>query len=249
MADKTTSDTILDNNSNLIIHIGLHKTGTTYLQEVIFPQLKSVSLIRGWYSLRKIVNSCNKTRNAILISYEGLSGNPFCGSYMQDFYKKMKIIMKLFGNPKIVVGFRQQHTFIASLYKQYLHQGGFKSFSYLYNNENTGLIKDTDLKFRDRLMFLKDNFSNVFCYSLEQFSDSLPEFAKSLSTFLSIPYESNDMKFDDNQSNKGVSTNFQVSTLKLLNKINHQISQKTFIPSVYSDTIYGRVFRKLKITP
>lgn len=204
----TSSEMQIDNkktrNPDLIIHIGMHKTGITFLQGIIFPQFKTVSLVRGWYSLRKIMTNCNSDKNKILISNEGLSGNPFGDSYEEDFYRNTKTIKILFGNPKIIVGFRQQHPFITSFYKQYLHQGGYKNISYIFNFKNTGLIKKNELKFHDRLSYLKNHFSEVLCYSLEQISDSLPTFIQPLSAFLSIPGKYSEIKLNDKKLNRGV---------------------------------------------
>ena len=71
--------------NKIAIHIGLHKTGTSFLQEQVFSNIDSYQLIRGWHSLREIIK--NNKDSSFLISDEGISGDFLHGNYQNTFHK------------------------------------------------------------------------------------------------------------------------------------------------------------------
>ncbi|WP_289023295.1 hypothetical protein [uncultured Salegentibacter sp.] len=220
----------------LTFHIGLHKTGTTYLQQEMFPMLKYVSLIRAWDSHRKILNTGHQN---ILISDEGLSGNPYRGNYFKEFRENMESIHSIYKTSNIIVGVRKHSALVLSLYKQYLQQKGCENLDYLYNIENTGLIKDEDLLFEERILILKELFENVFVYSQETLRERPGDFLNQLCAFLNIEDKPNLEEIYTRERNVGVHTKLQVNLLKKLNKF----SQKKYI------NLYSPRFQKYRITP
>ena len=56
---------------NIVIHLGLHKTGTTFLQQEIFPKLAGVN-----YKVYFDENKYEFNDEINLISCESLSGSP-----------------------------------------------------------------------------------------------------------------------------------------------------------------------------
>ena len=58
--------------SKISIHIGLHKTGTSFLQNNLLKNLPETSVVRGWYSHRQLMEM-NLEKN-LIISDEGISG-------------------------------------------------------------------------------------------------------------------------------------------------------------------------------
>lgn len=102
---------------DIIIHIGLHKTGTSFLQRVIFPKLDGVYYIRTnkafeILSIRAIENKIT------LLSHEILSGKP--GSIgRKDFrFELADSLKKLFPNAKIIIGIGELEPWLKSLHKQ-----------------------------------------------------------------------------------------------------------------------------------
>ena len=51
--------------NEFMLHLGMHKTGSTYLKNYLFKRLKDVRVIRGWTSLRYIVKT-PKNKHLIL---------------------------------------------------------------------------------------------------------------------------------------------------------------------------------------
>ena len=119
------------NFSDVFIHIGYHKTGTTYLQKHIFPTLNvnqiltpDVSYIAESkeYDPQKFLNiiGLSTSSNAqnryskTIISQEVLSGRGD-GNPKWDKYLIAKRLKQTFPNAKILIVIRNQFDYILSL--------------------------------------------------------------------------------------------------------------------------------------
>jgi hypothetical protein len=224
-------------NNNLIIHIGLHKTGTTFIQNEIFPKFKSIQTIRAWHTQRNIFNT--GLRKHILITDEGMSGNPWGGNYIKEFEININKIKLIYNNPKIIFGIRKQNALLLSLYKQHLQEKGWVEIDVFFNKNNTGIVKIEDLYFENRINILNQNFKDVFYYSQEQLLKSPQSFIDNLILFLKI---NEDVRLLGNikKYNVGVSSSLQVKVLKKLN----YLSSKPYCPNLYSKSL-----KKIKLTP
>lgn len=228
--------------SKIAIHIGLHKTGTTHLQTSVFPRLKSLHTHRGMKSHRDLMSADFSKR--ILISDEGISGKLWNGDYLSSFERNMEKIKALYGDPKIIIGIRKQAGFILSVYKQYLHEKGYNNLDYLYNTEDTGLIKDHELLFDSRISLLKKEFSEVFVYTQESLFDRPQDFLNALVQFLELDESLDYNDIPKSSGNEGVRGIRQVEWLKRLNKLNKRLEHLHPMLSLYS-----RVLRRLRLTP
>lgn len=225
------------------IHIGLPKTGTTYLQDYLLKNLTETTVIRGWYSHRQLM-SVSFEKN-LIISDEAMSGRLWGPEYLSDFFSNMKKIKKIYGNPKIIFGIRNQITFIPSVYKQYLHEQGFESFDHLFNEGNKGIRKHEDFLLLPKIEYLIDNFSDVFIYSQETMFNKQGRFLSELLSFLEINKEKKISEtITRGRSNVGIKTDIQVKTLRKLNLLNSYLIKINGNLSLYS-----KLFCKLKITP
>jgi len=106
--------------NDVIIHVGLQKTGTTFLQEEIFRKLKNVRYIRDI----SFTNLCFKRDKKTIIANEALSGDPYSNKI--DRFKVIDNLHKLFPDAKIIVGTRYMPNMIDSLYSQYIRNGGYR---------------------------------------------------------------------------------------------------------------------------
>ncbi len=126
---------------SLTCHIGFPKTGSTYLQECVFPQLKDIhyiswneELLNTFYKIihyddsyydaakcMKVIreNSLNKHN---LFSYEPLTGY----HHHSRFSNRTQIAKRLkeLGVMKIIITIRNQIEVLNSSYKQYVKNGG-----------------------------------------------------------------------------------------------------------------------------
>lgn len=225
--------------NRVIIHIGLHKTGTTFLQNFIFPCYSKLSIIRAWYSHRKIIEMPLKSN--ILITDEGISGNPFKENYFEEFTRNLLNIKKLYGDPKIIIGLRKHSSFVLSLYKQYLHEKGTLDINKFFNVENSGILRLQDLFFKSRLDFLFQYFSEVFIYTHQELQSELDIVMNRLSIFLDSEYDAKEYKSIKNRkANLGIRTTMQVGLLRNLNYLNS---------SKFCPDLYGTKLTKYKFTP
>lgn len=228
--------------NQLTLHIGLHKTGTSFLQYVLFPKIDGVEIYRGYSPVRRIMRMDPDKK--IILSDESFSGDPLKSGYSEAFEKNIKRLKLLFGDPNIVLGIRNQQSLVLSIYKQYLQQKGYKSIEYLFNTQNTGILKHDDLLLYPRIKVLKENFSRVFTFDQKALLNKPDEFINALTKFLGVDNQIISLDENTHQSNKSIVSIKQVNYLRKLNKINAGL--KHLNPNL---GLYGGLFNSLNITP
>lgn len=137
----------------MLIHIGYHKTATSWLQNNLFNNKEmgftspydSSTLIRVLtypHPLDFEVNECKKQLAKLLfdlkvnavtpvLSLEDLSGNPHLGGFNNtEFANRLAMV---FPNAKVLIVIREQKNIILSNYKQYIKRGGPCSLKSLLN--------------------------------------------------------------------------------------------------------------------
>jgi len=129
---------------NYIIHVGLHKTGSTFLQEEIFPLIKNFSFVSrpftqhnhafnklqyapdGVYEENEMVEELKNIKgDNVLLSDEAFSGKVIYFNYINrdQIIRRFK---KLFPKATIIIFIRGQADIIKSNYNQYIKAGGTK---------------------------------------------------------------------------------------------------------------------------
>lgn len=127
----------------MLVHIGYHKTGTTWLQSVYFPRRPDLQVVGGYEELSRwivdpdglvfdavaarrffeprIVAAADASRVPVL-STERLSGNPHSGGY--DSKVIADRLQAVFPEARILIVVRRQLDMAVSMYKQYVRMGG-----------------------------------------------------------------------------------------------------------------------------
>ncbi len=128
--------------ANLILHVGYHKTATTWMQRKLFVpahgfrQLAShrdvfdhVVRPRGFDfnpdAMRELIDraaSALMPREVPLISSEILSGHPFQGGREGDVFATR--LHRIAPEAKILISIRSQRQILPSVYMQYVLRGG-----------------------------------------------------------------------------------------------------------------------------
>ena len=120
-------------NKEIYFHVGLAKTGSTFLQKNFFPYLKNIKYI----STHDYINSIdiiNKTNyKSYLISRE----------FDKQFEREIKKFISYFPDTKIIVVFRRHDQWIASQYKRAVKNGWHWDFKNYYNINNNGIWKNS----------------------------------------------------------------------------------------------------------
>src|SRR5215217_1431938 len=131
-----------------LLHIGYHKTGTTWLQRQVFsnaeagfsfvarpPALRSAFVVVDPFDFEpqivrknfepKIWEAQEKDLVPVL-SFERLSGSPYAGGY--DSRPIADRLAAAFPDARIMLVIREQTRMLVSTYKQYIRKGGAASF-------------------------------------------------------------------------------------------------------------------------
>ena len=156
------------------IHIGFPKTASTYLQTKVFPLIEEIhfankeEFVNKWLGylrsfdtsyFKNQPNILNKLESKygenqkILISKEGLVGNPFAN--FSDNTSIANTLKKSFPDAKILIIIRKQDDLLNSLYSLYLKFGGRK-------------------KIKDFLFYDENGFAHSGLYTLDNRDPALP---------------------------------------------------------------------------
>lgn len=135
----------------MIIHVGLQRTGTTFLQREIFPKL----YLNYWTG--PILEAPKDTE---LISRRALGGNPMTVPPAEDKrYLMIDRVKKLFPDAKIIIGTREFESWIRSCYREYIKSGGT-----LYFEDWQKVVNDDFWDHQTYLEYLRVKFDKVFHY-------------------------------------------------------------------------------------
>lgn len=144
----------LDSNS-IILHVGLHKTATTFLQSSIFPNFENVV----FHNKKLVLSNIPVNNKHILVSNEGMLGCPYFTNgldYFEQFKNSIDYLLNIFNRPKFIICFREPGSFINSCYKQYLHEGGTLDWNEYFSLEGDSIIKSHDFYFSKYVNYLSE---------------------------------------------------------------------------------------------
>ncbi|RLF37311.1 MAG: hypothetical protein DRM99_00700 [Thermoplasmata archaeon] len=191
----------------IIFHIGLHKTGTTFLQRYVFPKLKNVNLFCTDGRPFNGIEDLEKDK-INLISIENLSGSPFSSNEFTR-YTIMEELAKLYPNAKIIVTFRNKNSWLKSLYSQYIKTGG----TYTYPEWRKKIFNDKYLDFEEYEKLLKEKFKEVLVLKFEQLKSNPEEYIKKICDFIGVDVPDYEIKI--------VGKKFSDKQLEILRIMNH----------------------------
>ncbi|MDZ4835086.1 MAG: sulfotransferase [Candidatus Melainabacteria bacterium] len=206
--------------NKLLIHIGYHKTGTSWLQTHLFPSAELGLGMVGMEEVRKTLIAdrplqfdpvlCRTTLGATIeqiraknlypvISHEELSGNPLSGGYKSK--ELAQRLLDVFPDAKILITIREQRAIIYSCYQQYIKIGGTSSFSdYVFPRPRwSARLPLFDLE-NFKYHFLIEHYRNLFgqdnvcVLPYEQFFSAPTEFVGSILDFAGIKLEQNQLQ-------------------------------------------------------
>ena len=230
--------------SQIIFHIGFHKTGTTYLQEKVFPFALDTEFTRHWESLSTITRSTSKS--FWLHSDESISGNPWGSEipYNEAFYRNIQGILNQFNNPKFIVGVRNLNTWTESLWRQYIHEGGILPPSEFFSGANP-IIPLESCMMADKISWLKSK-AETLVISQEELRNNPNNVINRISDYTGITFDLdaiNEQK-EQKELNVGVRTTTQVNFLVTANKIEQQL--KAIHPKLI---LFYSLLKRFGITP
>jgi len=189
--------------SEVIIHVGFPRTGTTFLQEQVFSKM-NVCFIRSmlfpdWFRCKG---------KKIIISHESLSLHRYDSSAEEKF-AVADALKRIFPDAKIIVGIRDAHSWLRSLYSQYIREGGTKTFDEFYKT-----FDNQHLDFDRYISHLRSLFDQVFVYRFEDFKRDKYRIIKEICDFIEEPTPIiEDIRYRPKLSSH------QIETYRLLNSL------------------------------
>ncbi len=233
---------------DVFVHIGLHKTGTTFLQQHVFGAFVGLNYAPPRLPLSFLVRY--PSDEPLLISDEGLSGRPwlpFRGERREwgvDRRICVDHLARLLPNARLLVCFRRHCDMVVSLYKQYLHEGGHCRIDEFFSLERNGFIKKEDLSYADILSHLDRRFSRgMFLFTYEELSDLAVLVAKMAAFFGTATPDLDYERLVSMRSNVGV----RGPQSELLRRLN-RVSRSTMNPEG-ALPLYSRYLVKLGLDP
>ena len=131
----------------VFFHVGLGKTGSTYLQKKVFPKLKGIRYIstHHYKQSKKILESTNDEK--VLVSRE----------FDRQFEEEVRWFTKDYPEARIIIVFRRHDQWIASQYKRHVKNGFFYSFQDFFDIKNdNGFWKKKELDYSSKLRIIQE---------------------------------------------------------------------------------------------
>lgn len=199
----------------VVVHIGVHKSGTTWLQKSFFTNHPDLDFVNDYnepwkdnlikYLIKNdnqfspkraqeiLVNSIksNKSQSAsktIIISSEDLAGHPYSGAYNREEIAKR--ISQAFPEAKILITIRNQYDAIYSIYNTMVRLGYLGKINDMLNEEfwiRPGFNKSFFDYYKIYQLYL-DFYKkeNILLLSKEELSDNPVEYTNKLCDFLLV---------------------------------------------------------------
>lgn len=166
---------------NWVFHVGLHKTGTTWLQLEFFPKISK--------------------KQATIISNEYFSGRPFRLTIddilpIDERFYYADLIKQYYGDVKIILGLRNKKDIIKSMYSEYLKGGGTE----LFDIWKKVMLNPRYFEYDEYIDYLQRTFTKVFVYWYEDFKQDKWHVLMNMCKFIdcNVPY------FEDVYHNVGL---------------------------------------------
>lgn len=163
---------------NVCLHVGMVKTGTTWLQKEVFPKLNTVSYYCWPDIFSDVFNG-----NTILISDERHCHNDYDFNIPESIdyaYTRLERLKSIFPHAKIIIGIREM-GFIESLYSLFLLRGCSLPFKVFKQRVNKDFCNHHIF-----VSFCKDIFDDVFVYSFERLKSDPEKVVQSLCEFMGV---------------------------------------------------------------
>lgn len=143
-----------------LLHVGVHKTGSTWLQQHVFPGAQATTyadpLVSAFVgnllraddatfhedAFRALVREFDQRGIRLLISNEALSGAVWRGGLPGD--RAARRLASVIPNAEVVVLVRNQPEMLIALYAQYVNEGGTRSLGDFLTGDHPGPPLDHD---------------------------------------------------------------------------------------------------------
>ena len=202
----------------IILHLGLHKTASSYLQKNVFPKLEDVEVQHLMEICQIKFTSFKKT---LLISSEGLLSSMPQYEDNDTVEDSIEALYRIYPNARIILGIRNDEPWFRSCWNQYIRSGGTMSYiDYLFEYGGTCLLP------HEYVALMEKRWKNIFVYHQEDLKLYPKEVIQNMCNFIGVPMPI----FDVATINKS----FSMDKIIILRFLNH-----------WTFGIYNKVYAKI----
>ncbi len=168
---------------NFFFHVGMCKTGTTFVQHEVFPRWPGVRYFSS-RNLEYFVNLASDQR--YLVSCEGFTGRMF--GDIEEKQSSLARLAEMFPGARCILSVRRPSDYLSSLYSQYLRYGGsgtFHDFIALDGNDKKSFVHRDDFCFEPVIRQAERCFgAPPFIFDNNELRGNLDGLLSDLATFL-----------------------------------------------------------------
>ncbi len=176
----------------IFFHVGLGKTGTTFLQYRVFPYFQGIQYIQRtkYKKSKEIIKDGESSK--YLLSRE----------FDHQFEEEVKWFAQTYPDTTPIVVFRRQDSYIASQYRRFTKNGFNLDFDAFINlDDDSGFFKIKDLDYGRHIKILEDNFNKkpiVLIY--DDLKNDPKKFVTDLANRLGVTIDINKVDFSTKHS-------------------------------------------------
>ena len=162
--------------TQIFIHVGIHKTGTTFLQKEVFPKIAGIN-----YVFRVGLDTTIVPGKINLLSDENLDGGSYRLFNSKSRYDIAINLHKMYPSAKIIICIRSEFDWLKSAWKQYtLSYYGYSFGEYCYRLGNARVETD------GYIIFLRTLFDDVLVCDFEDLKKDPKAFVKRICDFMGV---------------------------------------------------------------
>ena len=171
----------------IYFHVGISKTGSTFLQQRVFPFLKNIHYIptRKYFNINEEISSIKQGN--ILVSRE----------FDRQFEREVDLFAKNHQNVIPIIVFRRHDQYLASQYRRFIKNGFKHDVKQFFDiDSDLGFFKKIHFNFTHQVNYLKIAFNAeplVFVY--DDFKIGSRDFVQRLSSLINAQLDLNRIDF------------------------------------------------------
>jgi hypothetical protein len=167
--------------TDIFFHVGLHKTATSWFQELLFPNIVGIDVLKP-EELSEIEPRM-KSPSPLIVTWEALSGSlsprKTPGSNSECLQRSLAYIRELAPKAGIIIGFREHRSWLQAAAAQ---KAKYKW--YVDRRTYVETFSPTDLSWCSKLETISNSFASVFPFLYEEIIHSPAEMIGDLCAFL-----------------------------------------------------------------
>ena len=171
----------------IYFHVGISKTGSTFLQKRVFPFLKNIHYIptRKYFKINEEISSIKQ--GSVLVSRE----------FDRQFEREVELFAKNHQDVVPIIVFRRHDQYLASQYRRFVKNGFKHDVKRFFDiDSDLGFFKKIHFNFTHQVNYLKTTFNTeplVFIY--DDLKTSSRDFIQKLSSLIGTKVDLNQIDF------------------------------------------------------